>query len=110
MEVSPRNDKETPREARRRLGLECAQRLIAARLATGKTEADCANALGVARSTWQEWEGGAIPDAVRGGRIEDMLGVARGGIYRDGEVPESATADGPVVVREGYEQPAPEEP
>lgn len=112
------------REKRRRLGAECGSRLTAAREALGWSQAKAADTLGVARSTWSDWEGGMLPDAVRGGEIEEALGVPRGAIYRSGEAldatPDTPVAvpapaaladvrdDGPRVVREGFDQTAAE--
>ncbi len=119
MDTSPKTEAETSRERRRRVGRECADRLVQARIAANMTEAEAAKAVGAPRSTWQEWEAGVIPDAVRGGLIEDALGVPRGSIYRDGEVlphaaanvgeredarPDVAATDGPRVVRDGFSQ------
>lgn len=70
------------KEKRRRTGEECGRRLAAAREAAGLTEVQAAALLGLPRSTLRDYEAGAIPDAVRGGQIEDALGVARGTIYR----------------------------
>ena len=82
MEVTQESTREDAKAARRRLGAECGARLTAAREARGWSQAKAAEELGVARSTWSDWEGGMLPDAVRGGEIEEALGVARGAIYR----------------------------
>ena len=92
MDVSPKNERDEAREKRKRVGRECADRLIRARIAAGLTESEAARAAGFARSTWQEYEDGAIPDAVRGGRIEDAVGVPRGSIYHDLPADEAPTA------------------
>jgi len=116
MDTSPKTEAETVRDRRRRVGRECADRLIRARVAAGMTESEAAKASGLPRSTWQEYEDGAIPDAVRGGRIEEALGVPRGAIYHDtasftGEHAVTSSDDetavvpqGPRVEREGFDQ------
>lgn len=114
MDTSPKTEAEKSRERRRQLGRECADRLIRARIAAGLSESEAARACGLTRSTWQEYEDGAIPDAVRGGRIEDALGVPRGSIYHDVEAPPVAhtasdftpppEADGPRVARDEFSQ------
>lgn len=95
MDVSSKNDGDEQRERRKRLSAECAARLTAAREALGLRKAEAAARLGVPRSTWQDFELGALPDAVRGGEIEDMLGVPRGSIYRRStdEQPDSPVVD-----------------
>lgn len=93
------------KERRRRTGEECGRRLAAAREAAGLTEVQAATLFGLPRSTLRDYEAGAIPDAVRGGAIEDALGVPRGTIYRatDDDVaaanatPAPVDADAPTV-------------
>lgn len=50
-----------------------------------------ARAVGIAPSTYQEYEDGALPNAVTGGALERALGVEPYSIYREA-LPVSAEA------------------